>query len=372
MELYDEDEMKKGKNGKKIVIASLAFSIMLLLALVLIVLTIPRNPQIKENLYVAKDYVIETDESGKSVDKSFKNLTIPNGLFYIADDKEKYISLSDFASIIGYEYYRGEYADKYTETGDKCYVQNKYEATSFILGTNIVYKTDQNNTLKYEYYTLKKPVIKINDKLYASIDAINIAFNSKYSIDDEKRQTIIEGLPYLYGTYEEYYNKQGYSLSYTTIQKTEREEEEEVKVEQSFQNQKALVYNMAVINRNNKFGVVNTSNNSIIIGTKYDKIEYLEERQEFIVESDKKIGVLSNKGETIINIEYDGIALLDAKDNYYLVSKNSKYGIIKSDEETVVPIGFDRIYYRLINNKKSYYLQVGNNIITLEDYLSQR
>ena len=207
-----------------------------------------------------------------------------------------------------------------------------------------------------------------NNKLYASLDAINIAFNCSYIINSETKTTRIDTLSYLYQKYENNYKKAGYSLS-TIQEETSERETKEVQKDQSFRNQKALVYNMAIVNRNKKFGVINTTKGTTLIGTKYDNIDYVEERQEFIVTSGGKQGILSNTGETQIDIDYDSIELLDGKSNYYLVGKNSKYGIMKSGEEIVVPIEFSKISYKLIKDKKVYSLQKENEIITLEDYL---
>ncbi len=351
MELYDEDDLKKEKKGKKIIVSLLVISVVLLIVLGIILVTLPRQT-----------------EQRKSINLDGKEVIIPEDLFYTGNDGQTYVSISDFAKLIGYEYYRGEYNDKYTEDSSKCYVQSASEATSFILGSNIVYKTEPNNELKYEYYTLIKPVILVNNKLYASTDAINIVFNclARQSSTSGEINNIFT-LPYLYDFYEKNL-KQSYGYSLSSIAKNE--EGKEVETAQSFNNQKTLAYEMAIVNRNNRFGVISTSG-EVIIGNKYDGIEYIEGRQEFIVLSGGKYGVLSYTGETVINLEYDSIELLDGRDNYYLAEQNDKYGIIKSGEEIVVPIEFDKISYNIVNNKKMYYLQLGESIMTLEDYLEQ-
>ena len=352
MELYDEDDLKKEKKGKKIIVSLLVISIILLIILGIILVTLPR----------------QTQQQRKSINLDGKEVIISEDLFYTGNDGQAYVSISDFAKLIGYEYYRGEYNDKYTEDSSKCYVQSESEATSFILGSNSIYKTEPDNELKYEYYTLLKPVILVNNKLYATTDAINVAFNclARQSSTSGQINNIFT-LPYLYKFYEENFKKSyGYTLSSTV----KDEDGKEVKTDQSFNNQKTLAYEMAIVNRNNHFGVISTSG-EVIIGNKYDGIEYVEGRQEFIVLSGKKYGVLSYTGETVINLEYDSIALLDGRDNYYLVEQNDKYGIIKSGEEIVVPIEFDKISYNIVNNKKMYYLQSGESIMTLEDYLEQ-
>ena len=173
----------------------------------------------------------------------------------------------------------------------------------------------------------------------------------------------------MYKDYQTKFSAQGASLSTKETVKVKEESKVQTK-EQTFSNKKALVYGMAIINRNNKFGVVSFSG-STIIGTKYDKINFVEERKEFIVTSDKKVGLLSEKGETEIELNYDTLELLDGVDDYYLVSQNSRYGILKSSAEIVLPVEFEKINYKIINNKKMYYVQKDGEIMTMEDYLSQ-
>ena len=361
MELYDEDDLKKGKTGKKLVVALLIISVILLMVVGSIIMIVPRK-----RAEVKSTYNLNGEMNEK---KELVLHLVPEGLFVKTESGLDYVDINEIAKIIGYEYYRGEYNNPYTEDSNKCYVLSQDEATSFILGSDLVYKTDPKNNLKYEYYKLENPVVSINNKLYASMDAIKVAFNSVIQ-KNEKKILKIYTLSYLYDYYENKFKESnGYTLSTMETVETEREVKQ-VQTEQKFRNKKALVYGMAVVNKNNKFGVISTSENSII-GTKYDNIDFVEERQEFIVTSGKKVGLLSNKGETKIDLDYDSLELLDGRDDYYLASQDSKFGIIKSDEDIVVPIEFDRIFYRIVNNKKIYYLQSGNQLKTMDDYFEE-
>ena len=178
MELYDEDDFKKNKKGKKIVSSLLVLSIVLLLIIGGIVLFVPKKIEVKAKLSI--DGVVKT---------------IPTGLFYTSEDEITYVSISGMAGLIeGYEYYRGEYNNPYTEDSTKCYILSNNEATTFIQDSDYAYKTDPKNELKYEYYKIAEPVISVNDKLYATMDIINIAFNCRYITNKETKETQITTL----------------------------------------------------------------------------------------------------------------------------------------------------------------------------------
>ena len=62
-----------------------------------------------------------------------KYVQIPSELFVFDNQtQEIYISLRDIASLIGYEYYNGEY-NKYTEDTKKCYLQSEKQIVGFSL-----------------------------------------------------------------------------------------------------------------------------------------------------------------------------------------------------------------------------------------------
>ena len=99
MELYDEDDLKKEKKGKKIIVSLLVISIILLIILGIILVTLPR----------------QTQQQRKSINLDGKEVIISEDLFYTGNDGQAYVSISDFAKLIGYEYYRGEYPPLYSQ-----------------------------------------------------------------------------------------------------------------------------------------------------------------------------------------------------------------------------------------------------------------
>ena len=56
-----------------------------------------------------------------------KMVSMPEGLFQI-EDGVTYISIKDYAKIVGYKSYSGDHT---SEEQTKCYIQNDYEETSY-------------------------------------------------------------------------------------------------------------------------------------------------------------------------------------------------------------------------------------------------
>ena len=90
-----------------------------------------------------------------------------------------------------------------------------------------------------------------------------------------------------------------------------------------FANQKAILNNMLVVSRetNSEAYAVIDLEGKTILEAKYDNITYLPETGDFKVEVDGKVGILSNKGETRIQIIYDDIELMDSDEGLYVAFK---------------------------------------------------
>ena len=93
----------------------------------------------------------------------------------------------------------------------------------------------------------------------------------------------------------------------------------------------------------NIYGVIDTQGKTIL-EAKYDNITYLPNVGDFLVESNKKVGVLSKNGETKIQIIYDSIELMDSDAGLYVVKKDNKYGVLDLQGKTKIFInGRNRI-----------------------------
>ena len=63
---------------------------------------------------------------------------------------------------------------------------------------------------------------------------------------------------------------------------------------------------------------------------------------QFIVKKDGEFGVLNNKGEVVIPLEYEQISGLNG---YYASGKKDRYGLIDTDGKVVLPIEFTRVEF---------------------------
>lgn len=281
-------------------------------------------------------YYLDSQTLKMSIDS--QKATITDDMFVIDESGNVYVSIKDFAPLVGYEFYQGEYG-KYTEDSSKCYVANKNEVAGFELGTNKIYKLDPNiDNANYEWYEIKEPVKLLNGKLYCLPDGIQTACNLQFKYNLEKNRIQVTTLQKLVSYYQEIaVNQYGYAGIDTT-----------------YANEKAILYNMLVIKKAEtdsagkvlkdkfKYGVV-TLDNKNVIGTKYDKIEFTEVTKEFFVTSSKKVGILSNDGAITIEPNYDEIKVLDNELRLYFVRNNDMQGVLDKNGKRVVYIEYNQI-----------------------------
>ncbi len=139
-------------------------------------------------------------------------------------------------------------------------------------------------------------------------------------------------------------------------------------ISEVFANQKAILNNMLVVSRetNSETYAVIDLEGKTILEAKYDNITYLPETGDFKVEVDGKVGILSNKGETRIQIIYDDIELMDSDEGLYVASNNGKYGVIDTRGNIKIYIENDEVGMDISpfseNNIKNKYILAGNLI----------
>lgn len=270
---------------------------------------------------------------------------------FIYEDDTIYVSIKDFAKLIGYETYNGDHT---SEDATKGYIKNEYEEASYSLNSNKMYKTLLSGT-DNEYYSLEKPIKMQNNKLYMSIEGMQIATTSVISYNTENKQFTVYTLPYLAKYYTGKFNDSAVGDD-----------------KADFSNQKALLYNMLVVkNANDKYGV-RTLDNKEIIGTKYASIKFIESTKEFIVTTDEgKMGILSSTGITKIQPDYEEIKQIDKDLNLYLVKNNNKYGVINQNGNIVIYLEYDKIGIDTTqfasNRIKNQYLLFDNCIAVQRD-----
>lgn len=332
MNLIDESvDYKKKDNSKKIARIILIFIALIIIAIISVlgVLMYIKNKELK--LYI-----------DGNVNDKVKNM------MEVDDDGTVYFPVKDIASYLGYQSYNGEYTDK-SEDANKCYVQNDNEIANFVLNSNKIYKLAlENSDGNYNYYYANKPVKAINGKLYISSDALANAFNLSFTYDTDSNRVYIYTMPYLIESYSAKVLDYGYDS-----------------ISDNFINQKAVLNSMLVVTKNQgkSYAVIDLKGNAII-EAKYDNIEYLENTGDFLVTSNNKVGIISSKRETKVQLLYDSLELVDSDSGLFIAKKDDKYGIIDSKGNIKVyieydEIGIDNTKFEKNNIKNKYLLDNG-------------
>ena len=332
MNLIDESvDYKKKDNSKKIARIILIFIALIIIAIISVlgVLMYIKNKELK--LYI-----------DGNVNDKVKNM------MEVDDDGTVYFPVKDIASYLGYQSYNGEYTDK-SEDANKCYVQNDNEIANFVLNSNKIYKLAlENRDGNYNYYYANKPVKAINGKLYISSDALANVFNLSFTYDTDSNRVYIYTMPYLIESYSAKVLDYGYDS-----------------ISDNFINQKAVLNSMLVVTKNQgkSYAVIDLKGNAII-EAKYDNIEYLENTGDFLVTSNNKVGIISSKRETKVQLLYDSLELVDSDSGLFIAKKDNKYGIIDSKGNIKVyieydQIGIDNTKFEKNNIKNKYLLDNG-------------
>ena len=316
---WSNDEITNKKEGMdittKILIAIIACVVIIITILVVLLNNIEKTT-----------YTISVN--GKVVTSVKKD----NLVFTI--DNVTYISIEEFAKIVGYEYHEGEYK-AFTIEKDKCYVQGKEETATFFANDNKVCKLPVN-LLKEEYreYNVENITKSYSGKMYAPLEAALIAFNVTV-FQDENSMTI-----YTLDELVKIYNEKIIKWGYTDI------------TEQSFENKKAILYGYLIVKKEDGlYKIIDSNNTKEIVPDKYTAIEFSENTQEFLVTNSLgQKGIINLDGTTKIEPTYESIEILDKTADLYLIQKNGKYGIIKSGNITVLSPEYDNIGFNNIGD----------------------
>ena len=299
MNLIEENfETKKGDKSKKITKIILIFIILIILIIIGI---------ISYMVYV-ENSTLKVRINGVAKNEVAKMLN-----FDEADDTI-YVPIKRIAPFLGYDSFNGEYSDK-SESINKCYIQNEYEIANFELNKKKIYKLNiSNGSDNYEYFYLSKPVFAKDGELYVTTDGMQQAFNVTFNYDREKNRIDIYTLPYLIQTYQPKVLEYGYE-----------------EINKEFVNQKTVVAtkSMLVVQKDKyNVGVIETATGKEILEPKYENITYLPYTGDFLVQSNKKVGIISSSREIKVDLLYDSIELMDIDSGLYLVKKDGQSGVI--------------------------------------------
>lgn len=316
MEIIGTNQSEKERKAKKSMIIISIFIILLLLASIATAVAI----------YYLKiqEFKLEVDGNMVSASKYTSSKTFD---FVTEGSDEFYVSLSDVAGLIKYKYYNGGYK-QYTEDSTKGYLESANEVVTFEKDSDTIYKTPVGE-LDYTDYTLSKPVIQKNNKLYIYSKDLALACNLKIAYNQENNKISINTIDYLTAYYSAKYPDA--SL-------------------ESFNNKKALLYGLLVVinpnskeTQNKKYGIHDLQNQEVI-GMKYSNIEFIEGTEEFLVTTEEnKVGIITSTGETKIAPTYDALKQIEKKRNLYLATNNGKSGIIEKNGKILIYLEYEKI-----------------------------
>lgn len=257
------------------------------------------------------------------------------------------IPIRKIAKYLGYEEYSGNYKTLEVDP-TKGYIKSEDQVTMFTANSKIIQQILlENNSL--QEIVIDEEIIEKDGEFYTTVDGLKKIFSVYFDYNKTKNNIVIVTLEKLYENSLQYYMQKGF-----------------VKIEETFQNKKALLDNMMVLKTSNdKYGVINITNDQMVLETQYENIEYIPNLSKFIVTGKGLKGVISKEKEMILNIEYKEIEIIEnEKDNkkYFLVTTSDNLmGLMNTDGEVIIypeynKIGFDMKNFTNNDIKNDYLL----------------
>jgi len=309
MDLLNNKQIKREESkGKKMVKILLIMSIILFVAIVLIMVFLSNKEKSKTTL---------------TVNGQLKEIT--QDLFINDNNGTQYISIKDLASLLGYQYYGGDYISLGVDN-KKCYIKNENLISGFEMNSKKMYKHEEGTNLDYQYYDLKNQAVMYNDKLYISLNDLRMALNVSYQ-RDKNNKIVINSMEYLNGVYSKNLKSKGFTLDDTK------------------NNLKALAYGMIIAKKDNQYSILNTKYEEIV-AARYASIYFNEYNLEFIVSNlNGRYGIISYTGTIEQSLAYDGMEILNYENMIYKVKYNEKFGIVDKEGELLTEVVYDEIGY---------------------------
>ncbi|MDX5585998.1 MAG: WG repeat-containing protein [Aureibaculum sp.] len=155
-------------------------------------------------------------------------------------------------------------------------------------------------------------------------------------------------------------NKAVFMISDKEVEKKKRMHSEDRKGSQTF-----AEYLNQIKNTQLKEGLIDIDGN-IIIEPVYDEISGYFINGFMRVKNNGKAGIINEKGEIVIPIEYDNV--LDYKNNMFTAEKANKWGIIDVENNIIIPFEYRRIRHfeddlALVTDKGTGYINMKNEIV---------
>ena len=127
--------------------------------------------------------------------------------------------------------------------------------------------------------------------------------------------------------------------------------------------------NILKVMQDGKYGLLNTTNNSLIVNCEYDSITVLNGVENcFITEKDGKYGLTDNIGTILLDNNYEEIKPLTNKfeDGFIVKADNGKYGLMDYSKQEILEPIYDNIKQKEENNNY-YIVSEGQNVEVVDN-----
>lgn len=327
---FMEEELKKSRK-KKVVMVSMGICVVLILLMLILIWLIQF-----QDAQALKMFVNGTE------------VAIPSTL-YKQEEDTIYVNVRQIGEMLGYHYTQGEY-NKYNEDETSCYLTNDYEIVTFTVEEDsftkyaefsgekatiaqipVVVKSENGQAQKY---SLNTKIKLIDGIIYAPLESLPDMFNAQVNLAEKNRIKI-------------YSIDQVVASAQNSIKRFKYSS-----MSGDYENLKAMLYGLAVVGDGTNFGVISLTDGKIIVGIKYDDITFLPNLRDFLIKADNTVGIISEEGNTVIKpTEYDEISVYDEENLLYLVKKDNKYGVLNRLGEVIVYPDYDEIGYTFSKSK---------------------
>lgn len=362
MQLYENSKETKESNINKILKTSIIIISIIILVLIILIVILSGNKKDSPSAII----------DGVEQNKIFDLIQYED----LGNNQVKlWIPIKEIAPYLGFVAYNGTYKSA-TEDKNKCYIIteekveqeneqiNLREVSNFEVNSNIISKLDLTQQGEdYEFIKIEDKVIEKNDNIYTTIEGIEKAFNVSFEYDYEKKKITVYTLPFLVNFYQSQLSEGSYP-GYTKL-------ETDINT-----NVKALLDGILIVKSekekdSSKYGAIYAENGKTILETKYDGIKYMPSDSRFLINTNKKIGMISKEGKTLIAPEYDSIKSIDSEKDMYLVKQNNLFGIISGTGKEIIhieneQIGIDTTDFEK-NEIKNGYILLGNLIPVMKN-----
>ena len=234
----------------------------------------------------------------------------------------------------------------------------KEDTTTNNTNKNLIYTVDsEDNSL--ELLELSDETILVNGIIYVPIEDVKKVFNVNFRVNGQS--VYINDLNSLFARAKAFVESNGKG-----------------KISTIYENVRALVDNYVIFeNSNKKYGVISLDTGEQVLSSKYSKIIYMQNIEEFFVYTDETVGVIDKDGlNTIIEpTKYDSLTVLDEINKLYLAKEKGKYGVLDKQGKIVVPVAYSSIGMKSIksydefeiNNTETDDLLDSKYIVVLDD-----